>query len=366
MLPVILSAVVATAAVPAPAAAAAGAAPVTAKSGAVSLAALRGRYVVLAPTLTLCHEVCPLTTAALMQLQRRLRSRGLGDRVLVAEATVDPWRDSPARVRAFKRLTGADVRFLTGTRPEIRRLWKVFGVAYKRVPQGRRPDVDWWTHRPERFDVQHTDGVFIIDPRGRWRVAVPGMPDLRGSLTPRLASLLNDEGEANLRHPDTSWTVDQILDDLSQLTGRRASSVRGAPGRLLGGGESAIAARLRALRGRPVVINEWASWCPPCRREFPLLATAAARFGKRVAFVGLDVNDDAADARRFLARHPIGYPSYVDDGGKVAASLTRFVGLPTTVFLDSAGKVVHTHIGEYKDAATLTGDVRRYALAAGG
>jgi len=86
---------------------------------ATSLAAFRGKWVVLAPSLTLCHEVCPLTTGALGQLQRDVRSRGLGDRVVVAEATVDPWRDTPARIRAFKRLTGTDVRFLTGTRSEI-------------------------------------------------------------------------------------------------------------------------------------------------------------------------------------------------------------------------------------------------------
>ena len=87
-----------------------------------SLSAFRGRYVVLAPSLTLCHEVCPLTTGALMRIRREVRSRGLGDRVIVAEATVDPWRDSPARVRAFKRRTGTDIRFLTGTKSEIRRL----------------------------------------------------------------------------------------------------------------------------------------------------------------------------------------------------------------------------------------------------
>ena len=140
---------------------------------ATSLAAFRGRWLVLAPSLTLCHEVCPLTTGALMDLRARLRRAGLAARVVVAEATVDPWRDSPARVRAFKRLTGTTIRFLTGTRAQIRTLWHAFGVAYQRVPQGKPPDVDWWTHRPEAFDVTHTDGLFIVDPRGHERVAVP-------------------------------------------------------------------------------------------------------------------------------------------------------------------------------------------------
>jgi len=349
---------------------------------ATSLADFRGRWVVLAPSLTLCHEVCPLTTGALMDLQARLRRAGLGGRVVVAEATVDPWRDSPARVRAFKRLTGTNIRFLTGTRAQIRALWHTFGVAYQRVPQDKPPDVDWWTHKPETFDVNHTDGLFILDPRGHERVAVPGMPAL-GALPRRLARLLNDEGRSNLRHPDTPWTVEGVQDDLLTLLGRPSAAVHpptaaqartalaGSPqplaalhaqaGQLLGGGEAAVRKRLGALRGRPVVVNAWASWCPPCRQELPLFAAASAREGKRVAFIGLDVNDEAGSARRFLAAHPVSYPSYADPGGDTARRLGHFVGLPTTMFLNAAGRVVATHAGQYTSSTALERDLARYA-----
>src|SRR5581483_215229 len=147
-----------------------------------SLAAYRGRYLVLAPSLTLCHEVCPMTTAALATLQRSLRRDGLGSDTAVAEVTVDPWRDTPARLRAYRRLAGVNFDLLTGTPAEIRRLWKFFGVFYKRVPQGKPPDVDWLTHRAETFDVQHTDGVFIVDPAGHWRIGDLGMPYVGGKL----------------------------------------------------------------------------------------------------------------------------------------------------------------------------------------
>ena len=80
-------------------------------------------------------------------------------------------------------------------------------------------------------------------------------------------------------------------------------------GQLLGG-ESALAARIRALRGYPIVINAWASWCAPCRSEFGLFASASARYGRRVAFLGADTDDSAGDARTFLAQHPVSYPSY--------------------------------------------------------
>ena len=118
-----------------------------------SLSQWRGKWVVLAPSLTLCHEVCPMTTGALTQLTDEVRQAGLSSQVVVAEATVDPWRDSPARVRAYRRLSGANFAMLTGTQDEIRRLWSFFGVYYQRVPQGNRPDVDWLTHKPETFDV---------------------------------------------------------------------------------------------------------------------------------------------------------------------------------------------------------------------
>src|ERR1051326_1798830 len=71
----------------------------------VALADYRGKIVVLSPVLTLCHEVCPLTTGAFMSMERAVRRAGLAGRVVFAEISVDPWRDSPARLRAFSRLT---------------------------------------------------------------------------------------------------------------------------------------------------------------------------------------------------------------------------------------------------------------------
>ncbi|HYB22318.1 MAG TPA: TlpA family protein disulfide reductase, partial [Solirubrobacteraceae bacterium] len=131
-------------------------------------------------------------------------------------------------------------------------------------------------------------------------------------------------------------------------------------GQLLGS-ESSLAARLRALRGYPVVINAWASWCAPCRSEFGLFASASARYGRQVAFLGVDTEDSPGDGRSFLAQHPVSYPSYQSSIAALG-SLARFEGLPTTIFISRAGRVVYAHIGQYPSQGTLDEDVEDHAL----
>ncbi len=185
----------------------------------LSLRALRGRVVVLAPSLTLCHEICPLTTQAFMTMQRTLERDRLSRQVAFVEATADPWRDSPARLRAYAHMTGARFLQLTGRVPEMRRFWNFFGIGFRRVPQGKPADVDWWTHRPERFDVEHVDGVFLIDRRGYERVFYPGIANVDGRLKPALRRLLSSDGLENLRHPLNAWTEPELMAGVGRLLG---------------------------------------------------------------------------------------------------------------------------------------------------
>jgi cytochrome c biogenesis protein CcmG/thiol:disulfide interchange protein DsbE len=130
---------------------------------------------------------------------------------------------------------------------------------------------------------------------------------------------------------------------------------------LLPGQRTGLDARLRALRGHPVVVNVWAAWCGPCREELPILQTAALRHGKRVAFVGVDIRDDRGSAVRLLREIPLTYPSYEDPDGKIFTAY-RLVGTPSTVFYDAAGKQTFVHQGAYFQQADLEADIRRYAL----
>jgi cytochrome c biogenesis protein CcmG/thiol:disulfide interchange protein DsbE len=130
--------------------------------------------------------------------------------------------------------------------------------------------------------------------------------------------------------------------------------------RLLDGGEAAFRRRLAGLRGHPVVVNAWASWCGPCTEEFPLFQRAAVGYGTRVGFLGLDVDDAADEARTFLRDHWVAYPSYADPDERMARAIGVRTGLPTTVFYDRRGEVAFVHQGPYRDEAQLTADIERY------
>jgi thiol-disulfide isomerase/thioredoxin len=131
---------------------------------------------------------------------------------------------------------------------------------------------------------------------------------------------------------------------------------------VLPGGAPALHARLAALRGYPLVINKWASWCVPCRSERTAFQHASTAFGRSVAFVGVDSGDTSpADGRAFLRALPVGYPSYYDQSGRLGVQIADSSFTPVTVFYDRAGRQ-YIHQGPYPSAAKLEADVRRYAL----
>jgi thiol-disulfide isomerase/thioredoxin len=130
---------------------------------------------------------------------------------------------------------------------------------------------------------------------------------------------------------------------------------------LLEGGAPAFEARLEELRGYPVVVNKWASWCGPCRHEFPWFQSLSAEHGDEVAFLGVNSNDGSETAADFLADYPLPYPSYVDPKLEVAAVFDAPTEFPATAFYDSDGELRFVRRGGYGDEAELEADIERYA-----
>jgi thiol-disulfide isomerase/thioredoxin len=132
--------------------------------------------------------------------------------------------------------------------------------------------------------------------------------------------------------------------------------------KLLDGGAKTLHARLAALKGYPVVVNKWASWCVPCKEELPSFQRAAAEYGKRVAFVGLDSGDSGKTrAEAFLRSFPVSYPSWYDPSGSLGEQITDSSFTPVTVFIPVHGKPYYRQ-GQYPNLAKLKADIQRYAL----
>jgi thiol-disulfide isomerase/thioredoxin len=129
---------------------------------------------------------------------------------------------------------------------------------------------------------------------------------------------------------------------------------------LLDGGVPAFKKRLAALKGTPVVINKWASWCGPCRAEFPAFQQVATERGKEIAFLGVNAHDSDGKARDFLAEYPIPFPSYVDPDEKIAREIQAPANYPITVFVTADGESAFIHQGGYTSADQLAADVEQY------
>jgi cytochrome c biogenesis protein CcmG/thiol:disulfide interchange protein DsbE len=166
----------------------------------------------------------------------------------------------------------------------------------------------------------------------------------------------NDDG-AGGSHPDYAKALAGAPAPLAALHSQANE--------LLPGGIDAYEKRIAQLRGRPVVVNVWASWCGPCREEFPVLQELSARYGKKIAFLGVNSEDSDEAAATFLREEPVPYPSYSDPDKDILDSMGGLGGLPDTAFYDSSGELVYLKQGPYRDHSELEADVRRYALKSG-
>jgi cytochrome c biogenesis protein CcmG, thiol:disulfide interchange protein DsbE len=159
-------------------------------------------------------------------------------------------------------------------------------------------------------------------------------------------------------------TLSEVSRPLSADAPPKLAELHGRINELVPGGKRALEAQLRELRGHPVVVNLWASWCGPCRNELPYLQRQAVKRAGKVAFLGVNSNDSEDEARKLAARYPMPYPSIVDPRLNVAGDYGAR-GLPVTAFYDGRGKRVLVHQGPFTSEAQLAAEIDRYALGRG-
>ncbi len=184
---------------------------------------------------------------------------------------------------------------------------------------------------------------------------VAGVVALTGVLVVGLLQAAGKKTDATTAPFDLQSAKARLAGSPAPLAALHAQS-----GELLAGGVPAFRSRLRALRGHPVVINKWASWCNPCRAEFPAMQRAATDRGRTVAFVGLNSGDSRQPAKRFLASFPTPFPSYLDPDEDIARAIEAPANYPVTVFLDAKGKPAFIHQGAYRSSAAIETDIDRY------
>lgn len=152
-------------------------------------------------------------------------------------------------------------------------------------------------------------------------------------------------------------------DYASKLAGAPAplASIYDQGNELLAGGLDAFDQRIVSVKGFPAVVNVWASWCAPCRAEFPVFQQTSADMGKQVAFLGVNSDDNEDAAKTFLSTHKVPYPSYSDPDKDIAGDLDATHGFPATAFFNADGELTYTHSGPFQDQAELEAAIREYA-----
>lgn len=190
-----------------------------------------GKLVVISDGMTLCQESCPLDTASVAQTARQVAAAKAQRDVEFLTITVDPRRDTPRQLAAYRRLfepAPSNWLMLTGSSRSVRALWKYLGVYVKKVPDHDSPAPrNWRTGKPLGYDIEHSDEVFFLDRQLRERFILSGTPRLdgRGAVPARLYRFMTAKGHRNLTHPDNlAWTPKQALQVIGWLDKRELAA----------------------------------------------------------------------------------------------------------------------------------------------
>jgi cytochrome oxidase Cu insertion factor (SCO1/SenC/PrrC family) len=285
-----------------------------------------GNALVIAAFHTTCHETCPLYTALFFQI-----SKGMHAGVTLAEVTTDPATDTPAVLTEYAHRIGASWTFATGSPDALTAFWKPFGVE---LATG---------------DL-HTSTLALVDHHGYVRLVYRGVPDVGSSMPPQLITSLSAQGLKELASKGDGWGAPDVLQALLTIAGPQAPSPSAGgklPAFTLSSTDGSHTS-LDDLAGKPAVINFWATFCPPCRAEMPLLQKRAGpQSGVRLVLV--NEGESAKSVRDYLSALGLHDPSLLDSDLTVGHAFGA-IALPTTLFVRSDGTIANRHVGQLDDA----------------
>jgi cytochrome oxidase Cu insertion factor (SCO1/SenC/PrrC family) len=287
-----------------------------------------GKDLVIAAFHTTCHETCPLYTALFLQLAKRLPAG-----IALAQVTTDPSGDTQSVLSDYALRVGASWTFATGSAEALTAFWKPFGVQ---LASGDT----------------HVSTLAIVDRHGYVRLVYRGVPDVGSEVPPGLLAGMSPSGLQQLASHGDGWGAPDVLKALLTIAGPRQSTPtpggKAPPFTLTGTDGRKVT--LAGLAGKPAVINFWATYCPPCRAEMPLLERQVGS-QSGVQLVLVNEGDSSRAARDFLDSLGVRRPALLDTDLAVGHAYGA-VALPTTVFIRADGTIAARHIGQL-DAAVL-------------
>jgi cytochrome oxidase Cu insertion factor (SCO1/SenC/PrrC family) len=285
-----------------------------------------GKDMVIAAFHTTCHETCPLYTALFFQISQRMPAG-----VTLAEVTTDPATDTPAVLTSYSHQIGATWTFATGSAEALAAFWKPFGVELA-------------------TGDSHVSTLALVDRHGYVRLVYRGVPDVGSSMPPQLITSLNAQGLHELASGGDGWGAPDVLKALltiARLEQPSPSAGGKAPAFSLSGTDGSKVS-LASLAGKPLVINFWATYCPPCRAEMPLLQNRAGpQSGVQLVYVNEGNSRQAV--RDFLDSLGIHQAALLDSDLSVGRAYGA-IALPTTVFVRADGTIAARHLGQLDDA----------------
>lgn len=271
---------------------------------------LRGKVIVLFFGFTHCPSVCPDSLAkikAAVQAHPR-------EQVVALFITVDPERDSVERIKAYLEPLGQQFIGLTGRPEMIKPVLDAYQIRVKTMKK---------TPEDQQYMIDHSADIYVLDRDGKITHLIPyGLP----------AEHLQQVVQAQLAAPQKSAQVTQDFSpalsiwQVTDLTGKQQD--------------------FSQFQGQALVINFWASWCPPCRKELPSLNQAQARLkDANIQMLAVNIGDKPAAVQQFLADYPIEFRVWLDEN---ASSFKAWAvkGLPTTLLIQKDGKVRERIVGE--------------------